>query len=148
MRKAPCQASRSGNKRACAKASVTFLTSRARGVHIGVRRGRVPARPVRLPPCCLDALQAFGGVANNRTDSLEAGKVAQTRPARKSSYSTCQRPRTNSSPQAGRQWRVALSVRMLLSSKRAVVNPRARAPGTNAGVNPSRARRQKRNTCW
>jgi branched-chain amino acid transport system substrate-binding protein len=37
------------------------------------------------------------------------------------------------------------AVRMLFSIKRAVVTARARA--TNAGVNPSRARRQKRNTC-
>jgi hypothetical protein len=46
----------------------------------------------------------LGGVANGRTDSLEAGKVAQTRPARKSSYPTCQRPRTNSSPPSRPRW--------------------------------------------
>jgi hypothetical protein len=49
-------------------------------------------------PGCLDALQAFGGGCQESHRQPRGGKVAQTRPARKSGYPTCQRPYTQLPP--------------------------------------------------
>jgi hypothetical protein len=129
-------------------ASVTFLTSRARGVHTSVRPGRARTRVHDGP------FAAEQHSDRQRYSPLTAGLGGGVGPRPLASRAA------RFSRRAGLRYFASLEavcaivgnpaerLKGIQATRRKADRSCGDAPATNADVNPSRARRQKRNTCF